>query len=56
MYVTKIIQTDEVLHIFKGVRNNDFWYYKLEADITGSGENIDTKIEILRSYQNVMLN
>ena len=49
--VTKIIQTDEALHVFKGVIDHDYWYYKLEAEITGSGENITTETKILRSYK-----
>ena len=30
--------------------NNNKWYYKLKTTVTGSGENITQKTEILRSY------
>ena len=46
-----ILTTNEALYTFKGVISHDNWYYKLQAEITGSGENITTTTKILRSYE-----
>jgi len=49
------LTTNEVPYIHNqndwNLLNNNKWYYKLQATITGSGKNIETKTKILRSYK-----
>ena len=49
--MSQTVTTGEALYEFKGVLDHDKWYYKLQAEITGSGENITTTTKILRSYE-----